>query len=197
MNRDSYELLAYIARYWFAFLGLLVAFRAWKAAIRDNRKEQVLRAWEGGQGCVGELVVVSGGSRRRGREGRFLVPQEAVLGSGSKADIQLHGRGIRKKHIFMTYRPGEMTLHPIRKATYTSPRDEDGIDVLRDGDKLQVGKYTLMMVFFDVADARPSDRKSVKPKQILPEDYSEDEFEDVWEENPGSGQRARKRTTKA
>ena len=160
VNRDSYEWLAYIARYWFAFLGVLVAFRAWKAAIRDNRKEQVLRAWEGGQGCVGELVVVSaGGKRRRGREERFLVPQEAVLGSGSGADIQLHGRGIRKRHIFMTYRPGEMTLHPLRKASYTSPRNEDGIDVLRDGDRLQVGKYTLMMVFFDAADARPTGRK--------------------------------------
>ena len=193
LNRESYELLAYIARYWFAFLGILVAFRAWKAAIRDNRKEQVLRAWEGGQGCVGELVVVSTGGRRRARPERYLVPQEAVLGSGSRADIQIHGRGIRRKHIFMTYRPGEMVLHPVGKAAYTARKGDDGEDVLRSGDRLQVGRYTLKMVFFDAADARMARRGGAKPAKAAPRRSAEDEFEGVWDDEPRTAPRSRKK----
>ena len=59
----------------------------------------------------------------------------------------------------------------------------DGTRVLRDGDALRVGKMKLTMVFFD---AEAAARKApVKPRkkaaQILPEDVSDDEFEDVWE----------------
>ena len=182
MNRESYELLAYIARYWFALLAALVVWRAWRATVRDNRKDRTLRDWEGGAGCVGELVLTNGGSsRRRAQMTRFPVPQEGVIGYGARADIRLRGRGIRRKHIYMTYSPGLMTLHPVGKAEFDAPTMDDGTRGLRDGDRLKVGDSTLMMVFFDTADARPSDRKITRPRQVLPEDVSEDEFEDVWE----------------
>ena len=182
MSSNSYELLSYIARYWFALLMVLIVWRAWRAIVRDNRKEKLLRAWEGGAGCVGELVLVDDDTkRRRGAQERFLVPQEAVIGSSAKADIRLRGPGIRRKHVYMTYRPGGMALHAARKAELDIRPDENGEMILRDGQKLKIGRYTLMMVFFDAADAQRSPRRAPKPRQILPEDVSEDEFEDVWD----------------
>ena len=83
----------------------------------------------------------------------------------------------------MTYRPGEMVLHPVKGAAFEARQLADGTFVLRDGDTLRLGKMKLMMVFFDAEDAErdaPS-RPRRKPAQILPEDASDEEFEDVWE----------------
>lgn len=184
MSRETYELLALAARYWFAALAVLIAFRGWRACVQDNRRARRLRDWQGGAGCVGELVLVDDGTRRRRRKPQtWLVPAEAVLGSGRAADIRLRSRDIQKRHIFMTYRPGEMVLHPVNGSQFQAQWLTDGTQVLRDGDTLRVGPMRLTMVFFDAADA--ARKGPVKPRkraaQVLPEDVSDDEFVDVWE----------------
>ena len=184
MSGETYELLALIGRYWFALLALIVVLRGWQACVQDNRKARLLRDWEGGAGCVGELVLIDDGTkRRREKQVTWQVPAEALLGSGGAADIRLRGADIQKKHIFMTYRNGEMVLHPVKNAAFKARTLKDGTQVLRDGDTLRVGKMELMMVFFDAADAarEAGGKPRRKPAQILPEDASDDEFEDVWE----------------
>ena len=184
MSHETYELLALMGRYWFAGLALLIVLRGWLACVMDNRKARLLRDWEGGAGCVGELVLTDDGTKRkRKKQVKWQVPAEAVLGSGGAADIRLRGADIKKKHIFMTYRPGEMVLHAIKGAPFKARALDDGTQVLRDGDTLRVGKMKLMMVFFDTADAarEAPDKPRRKPAQVLPEDASDDEFEDVWE----------------
>ncbi len=83
----------------------------------------------------------------------------------------------------MTRRGGEMVLHGAKGAPFEAHRLADGTQVLRDGDTLRIGKMKLTMVFFDVDDAAREApvRPRKKPAQILPEDASDDEFEDVWE----------------
>ena len=184
MSGNTYELLALIGRYWFAGLAVLIVLRGWRACVQDNRKARTLRDWAGGAGCVGELVLTDDGTRRRRKKPQtWLVPAEAMLGSGRRADIRLRGRDIQKKHIFMTYRPGEMVLHAVNGAPVGARRLADGTWVLRDGDTLRVGRMKLTMVFFDAEDA--ARKAPVKPRrkaaQVLPEDVSDDEFEDVWE----------------
>ena len=184
MSKDTYELLALAARYWFAGLALLIVLRGWRACVQDNRKARILRDWEGGAGCVGELVLTDDGTRRKRKKPvKWQVPAEAVLGSGASADIRLKGRDIKKKHIFMTYRPGEMVLHPVNGAPFEAHKLPDGTQVLRDGDTLRVGPMKLMMVFFDAEDAAREApvKPRKKPAQVLPEDASDDEFVDVWE----------------
>ena len=185
MRAETYELLAYAARYWFVILALLIAFRGWRACVQDNRKARLLRSWAGGTGCVGELVLISDGSRRRLRKPvRYTVPAEAVLGSGRTADIRIRNRDIRKRHIFMTWRPGEMVLHPAKGTTVGARRLADGTLVLRDGDTLTIGSVKLSLLFFNAEDAArmaPDSGHRKKPAQVLPEDASKDEFEDVWE----------------
>lgn len=182
MRKDTYELLAYAARYWFSILALLVAFRGWRACVQDNRKARLLRSWEGGTGCVGELILLEDGSKRsRKKPLRFQVPAEAVLGSSRSADICIRNRDIRKRHVFMTYRQGELVLHPLHGAKVKAEQLKDGTLVLRDGGTLIMGRVKMSMVFFDTEDAAQSDAPRKKPIQILPEDASDAEFEDVWE----------------
>ncbi len=184
MSHDTYELLALIGRYWFALLALIVVLRGWQACVQDNRKARLLRDWEGGAGCVGELVLTSDGTKRKRKKTvKWQVPAEALLGSGGAADIRLRGRDIKKKHIFMTYRSGEMVLHPVKGAAFQARTLKDGTQVLRDGDTLRVGRMKLMMVFFDTAEAarRAPDKPRKRPAQVLPEDASDEEFEDAWE----------------
>ena len=184
MSQETYELLALAARYWFVILAVIIAFRGWRACVQDNRKSKILRDWAGGSGCVGELVLMEDGSRKKRRKAvRYQVPAEALLGSGAAADIRIRNRDVLKRHIYMTYRPGEMVLSPARGADFEAPVLPDGTHVLRDGDTLLIGQVRLLMVFFDSGDAAPEDGDGVrkKPIQILPEDASQEEFEDVWE----------------
>lgn len=184
MRGDLYELIAYAARYWFALLAVLVVFYGWRACVKDNRRARILRSWARGTGCVGELVLLSDGSKRKNKKPeRFQFGAEAVIGSGRAADVRIRAHDVRKRHIFMTYRRGEMVLHAIDGAEFDSPVTQAGECVLRDGDTLQIGRLTLTLVFFNAEDAAPDETDGAPHKvaQVLPEDVSDDEFEDVWE----------------
>ena len=185
MSPDLYELIAYAARYWFAFLAALVVFYGWRACVKDNRRARILRYQARGTGCVGELVLLDDGSKKKKNKKPecYQFGAEAVIGSGRTADVRIRARGVKKRHIFMTYRPGAMVLHAIDGAEFTSPVDRAGEHILRDGDELQIGALHLTLVFYNAEDAAVDESGERQPKvaQVLPEDVSDDEFEDVWE----------------
>ena len=97
--------------------------------------------------------------------------------------MRIRARDVKKRHIFMTYRPGEMVLHAVDGAPFTSPVNREGEHILRDGDELQIGALRMTLVFFNAEDAAADESGARQPKvaQVLPEDVSDDEFEDVWE----------------
>ena len=172
MNRETYELIAYAARYWFALLAILIVWRAWRACVRDNRAQKAMRSMQVASGCVGELVLIKDGGRRpKKNPQRFPVPAEAVLGSSRSADIRVRGEGIAKKHLYMAWRPGEMVVHPLNGAVCQAAKDKNGDMVVRDGGKLTVGNMQFTMEFFDVIG---SGKKMAKTD-------AEDEFRGVWE----------------
>ncbi len=184
MRGDLYELVAYAARYWFALLAVLVVFYGWRACVKDNRRARILRSQARGTGCVGELVLLEDGTKKkRKRPEHYQFGAEAVIGSGSAADVRIRAHDVRKKHIFMTYRCGEMVLHAIDGAEFDAPMAPTGEMVLRDGDMLIIGRLKLTLVFFNAEDAAPDEAGNapIKAAQVLPEDVSDDEFEDVWE----------------
>ena len=63
------------------------------------------------------------------------------------------------------------------------PADYFAEHILRDGDELQIGALRMTLVFFNAEDAAADESGARQPKvaQVLPEDVSDDEFEDVWE----------------
>ena len=185
MSTDLYELIAYAARYWFAFLAVLVAFYGWRACVTDNRRARILRYQAHGAGCVGELVMLDDGAKKKKNKKPecYQFGAEAVIGSGRTADVRIRARDVKKRHIFMTYRPGVMVLHAVDGAPFTSPVNKEGEHILRDGDELQIGALRMTLVFFNAEDAAVDENGASQPKvaQVLPEDVSDDEFEDVWE----------------
>ena len=184
MSTDLYDLIAYAARYWFALLAVLVAFYGWRACVTDNRRARILRYQAHGAGCVGELVLLDDGTKKKRRRPEcYQFGAEAVIGSGRTADVRIRMHDIKKRHIFMTYRPGEMVLHGIDGASFNSPVNDEGEHVLRDGDTLEIGSLKMTLVFFNAEDAAADESGARQPKvaQVLPEDVSDDEFEDVWE----------------
>ena len=185
MSTDLYELIAYAARYWFALLAVLVAFYGWRACVTDNRRARILRYQAHGAGCVGERVMLDDGTKKKKNRKPecYQFGAEAVIGSGRTADVRIRARDVKKRHIFMTYRPGEMVLHAVDGAPFTSPVNREGEHILRDGDELQIGALRMTLVFFNAEDAAADESGARQPKvaQVLPEDVSDDEFEDVWE----------------
>lgn len=187
MSTETYEILALAARYWFLLLAALIVLKGIANSRSENKKEKSLREWSGGAGCVGELVVLEDGVKNRKksvRGARFPVPEEGLIGSGRIADIRVKHGDVNRKHVRFSYRPGELVLQPIGRSEVECPLLPDGTLVLRDGDKLTIGKLELMMVFFGVQDAAagnpaPRRAKNVKKKE---EDEFEDPFEDqFWE----------------
>lgn len=188
MSNETYEILALAARYWFIALAALMVIRGWRSSVRDNRNAKILRDWAGGAGCVGELVVVEDGirSKKRSLRGkRFQVPAEGLIGSGGTADIRLKHADVRRKHIWMTYRPGRMMLTLMGKAQAEMPVTPDGKRILREGDQLSIGRLKMVMVFYDVDDAAAAEPVYVKknrPKKRTPADEVDDQYEErFWE----------------
>ena len=74
MSTDLYELIAYAARYWFALLAVLVAFYGWRACVTDNRRARILRYQAHGAGCVGELVMLDDGTKKKKNRKKYPQP---------------------------------------------------------------------------------------------------------------------------
>lgn len=179
MNSETYEILALAARYWFILLAALIVLRGWRATVKDNRNAKVLRDWAGGAGCVGELVVLEDGKKQKKKSlcgARFPVPLEGLIGSGGTADIRIRHQDVHSKHVWFHYQPGRMVLHRAGRAQISCPMSSDGKLVLRDGDQLEIGRLTLVMVFYDMSDAA-ADRPAVRPGK----ERKEDAEENFWE----------------
>ena len=157
MNRQTYELVAMVCRYWYCLLAAFIVLKGFRIVLADNRADHAARKEARLRGCVGELVVTHCDSRRGLQGNRYPVPAEALVGAGASADIRLRGGGIRKKHLFMTYRKGEMILHPIKDAPIDAARNEDGGYVLKNHGKLTLGDIQMTMIFFDPAKADKAD----------------------------------------
>ena len=166
MNGEAYEILAYAARYYFTVLALIIVWRAVMAFFRDRRER------DGSAGCVGELILIGDGSRRRyKKEQRYPLPAEAVLGSGMSADIRVSGEGIAKKHLFLTYSRGEVLVHPLNGAACQAPKNGNGEMALRNGSRMTVGPLQFRAVIY-----RP--RASAAAARGKRE---KDAFRNVWE----------------
>lgn len=188
MSSETYEILALAARYWFIIAAALIVVRGWRASVKDNRNAKILRDWAGGAGCVGELLVLEDGVRQKKRSlkgARFPVPEEGLIGSGGTADIRIRHGDVKRKHVWFDYQPGYLKLRTVGNAQIDCPVEPDGTMILRDGDRLTIGKLKMVLVFYGVQDAaaaNPVPARKVKTARKVEEDEYEDPFvESFWE----------------
>ena len=181
MSESAYELLALAARYWFVFLMLLVVLHGWRSCVTANRRSKLLRSMTGDASCVGELLVVRAQGHARLLDKRFAVPAEGVLGRARVADVRINHRAIERRHLWLRYTDGYLTLRPLGKAGFSAPRTPDGRFILCDGDQLEIGPLTFMLVLYDPQEAVQAEDAQIKQppaqsKKPAPQPDDDDEF---------------------
>jgi hypothetical protein len=182
-----YEVLAYIARYWFALLALLVLF----GAVRWLQAEQsrTARARRGGQALptpkeepIGEWLVLEGGKARLSEGTALIAPREGWLGGARRCAVRLPGRGMPARAARFALQADGLHVVPRRAGMITvdgqSVRREA---VLRHGAQLAIGDTVLQLsLFAGVVEApkrakKPKRRKKtpIEPPPEVPEERTE------------------------
>ena len=191
MSANAYELLALAMRYVFAGLIVLIVARAWYGASVDSQRATKLRRLSPDTGIIGEFLVTDGGERAKPGM-RYPVTLEGTIGSNRRADIRIRHGSIRGRHAI--YQRSEEGLF-VRG--HASIRIGDGRGrfarelLLQDGDHLQVGKVTLMLVLTDGGspDADLLRRKTRKRhsrdgrNEVIPAPLQED-VDELFRTNP-------------
>ena len=194
MSTNAYELLALAMRYVFAGLIVLIVARAWYGASVDSQRAVKLRRLSPDTGIIGELLVTDGGERAKPGM-RYPVTLEGTIGSTRRADIRIRHSSIRRRHAIY-----QMTDEGFFVRGHASIRIGDGKGrfarelLLRDGDHLQVGGVTLMLVLTDGGspDADPLRRKTRRRHAHPERDEGafagrEDDSDDLFRTNPAGG----------
>ena len=192
MSANAYELLA--MRYVFAALIVLIVARAWYGASVDSQRATKLRRLSPDTGIIGELLVTDGGERAKPGM-RYPVTLEGAIGSNRRADIRIRHSSIRGRHAIY-----QMTDEGFFVRGHASKRIGDGSGrfarelLLRDGDHLQGGRVTLMLVLTDGGspDADPLRRR---PRRRRARNDRDDGFraapgdaaDDLFRANPAGG----------
>lgn len=167
MSEGAYELLALAARYWFVVLIALVVFRGAHVCAADNRRNRALRGRSAGS--VGEFLIIRDENRRRLEGKRFSVPVEGILGSARVADVRIRSRAVARRHLWLKYADGYLTVRALGRASFSAPRTADGRFVLCDGDELQIGPLTLTLVLYDAQEiAAPDGETPPAPRPAAP-----------------------------
>lgn len=147
MNSEQYTLVALAARYWFCALMVLIAFRAWRVTVIDNRRAALLRAWSPETGCIGEFVINPGKAKR---QVSVPIPREGVLGSSRRADVHIAGKDVKRYHATLEEREGGLLVTTRGRAEALLNGAHAGEALfMRDGDTLLIGKTKLLLVMFE------------------------------------------------
>lgn len=116
MQENVYEIISLGARYWFAFLGALIVWRAFRWLRKDRKAKHSRLKNLPDAGMIGEMVVLQGSDQLP--EGTLLpVPRAGVLGYVRSCDIVVPVEGVSRKHLDFVFQPGKgLLLFPLRGA---------------------------------------------------------------------------------
>lgn len=194
MPENIYEIISLGARYWFAFLGVLIVWRAFKWLRKDRRAKHRRLKHLPDAGMVGEMVVLQGSDELP--EGTAIpVPREGVLGFLRTCDVVVPVEGVAGKHIDFVFQDGKgLLLFPLRKQSCIL--DEDTILTHRSktkkhpmvhGSRLQIGEAVLRLRLFAGLDTeyRPyyaDEQPYHAPFQEEPTDWQEAAY--VYHQQP-------------
>jgi hypothetical protein len=149
---QAYEIVALGARYWFAFLGVVIVWRSFMwlrkdAKMRRKRLKQLPDA-----GLVGELVVLAGSEALP--PGTVIpLPREGTLGSLRSCDVSIPCPGVAPRHGDFRFENGKgLILTPAPHLSFIvdnqepEPRQREW--VMHHGSRLVVGDALLRMRLF-------------------------------------------------
>ena len=152
MPAQAYEILALGARYWFAFLGVVIVWRSFMwlrkdAKIRRKRLRQLPDA-----GLVGELVVLAGSEALP--PGTVIpLPREGTLGSIRSCDVSIPCPKVAARHGDFRFIDGKgLILTPVPHLSFVvdgkEPDPHQREWVMHHGSRLVIGDALLRMRLF-------------------------------------------------
>lgn len=159
MPENIYEIISLGARYWFALLGVLIVWRAFRWLRKDRRANHRRLRQLPDAGMIGEMVVLEGSDELP--EGTAIpVPRAGVLGFVRGCDVVVPVDGVAAHHLDFTFQDGKgLLLFPLRGATCyvddveLTHRSKTKKHPMCHGSRLQVGGAVLRLRLFAGLDA--------------------------------------------
>ena len=154
MPDNIYEIISLGARYWFAFLGLLIVWRSFSWLRKDRRAKHRRLKHLPDAGMIGEMVVLQGSDDLP--EGTAIpVPRAGVLGFLRTCDVVVPVDGVAGKHIDFSFQDGKgLLLFPLRGQscvmddTELTHRSKTKKHPMCHGSRLEVGDAVLRLRLF-------------------------------------------------
>ena len=183
MPAEAYELVALGARYWFAFLGVVIVWRSFSWLRKDGRLRRKRLRQLPDAGMVGELVVLAGSGELPA--GTVIpLPREGTMGSLRICDVCLPCPGVAGKHLTFQFRDGlglVITPWPRQEATVDGETVfYKGEQAMYHGSRLIVGDAVLRMrLFMGLSTARSA--------AFQEEEYDREEAGAAAQDSPAPG----------
>lgn len=148
MDKQLYELIAYIARYWFALLMLVIIWRAVHWLRFNANRNALVKSMLPDAGFIGEWVVLRGeGQVHSGTT--LSATRDGWIGSGRTCDVRIHAKGIPKRVARFYLRTDGLHLLPQKMGLI----EVDGTQVqqeaiMRHGATMTIGDITIQLRLF-------------------------------------------------
>lgn len=154
MPENVYEIISLGARYWFAFLGVMIVWRAFRWLRKDRKASHRRLKQLPDAGMIGEMVVLQGSDELP--EGTTIpVPRAGVLGFVRSCDIVVPVNGVAARHIDFVFQDGKgLLLSPLHRQTCymddteLTHRTKNKRFPMVHGSRLQVGDAVLRLRLF-------------------------------------------------
>ncbi len=145
---DFYSVIAYIARYWFAALGLTIIVRAVLWLRKESAAVQKAVGRLPDAGFIGEWAVVTSDEKRL-PEGKTLpAPRDGWIGCARACDVRLPGGGVPNRAARFMLRRDGLHVYPRGKGVLVDGEPVRREAILRHGATLSVGGVTLQLRLF-------------------------------------------------
>ena len=159
MPENIYEIISLAARYWFALLGVVIVWRAFRWLRKDRKANHRRLRQLPDAGMIGEMVVLEGSDELI--EGTAIpVPREGVMGFVRGCDVVVPVNGVAAKHLDFSFQDGKgLLLFPLRGAVCyvddveLTHRSNTKKHPMCHGSRLQVGEAVLRLRLFAGLDA--------------------------------------------
>ncbi len=149
MNQTSYGIIANIASYWFAFLMLIIIWRAILWLRKDAHRTAIVQSILPDAGFIGEWVVVESDIPAIAEGTMLNASRDGWIGSARACDVRVKARGVPARAArFMLRKDG---LHVLPRYRDTVEVDGELVRreaVLRHGATLAIGGVTLQLRLF-------------------------------------------------
>lgn len=188
MPAQAYEIVALGARYWFAFLGVVIVWRSFMWLRKDARQRRKRLRKLPDAGLVGEMVVLAGSDALP--PGTVIpLPREGTIGSLRSCDVSIPCSGVASRHGDFRFEDGVgLIITPAPHLNVVvdgqEPAPEQREWLMHHGSRLVVGDALLRMRLFMGLETARSAAFQQEPAEAeqMPEMAAE---ETQWQEDPG------------